>query len=74
MLQLVQPEIRHGGGFKVVVHRHHAAFVFEFVQHFLASLQRPGLIFQIKCVLRLLLAARRVVGFAAFFIWPSTNY
>jgi hypothetical protein len=31
MLQLVQPQIRHGGGFTVIVHRHHAAFVFEFV-------------------------------------------
>ena len=35
MLQLVQSEVRHGGGFKVIVHRHHAAFVFKFV----ASLQ-----------------------------------
>jgi hypothetical protein len=31
MLQLVQTKVRHGGGFQVVVHRHHAAFVFEFV-------------------------------------------
>src|SRR5438309_11839431 len=35
MLQLVQTEIRHGGGFKVIVHRHYAAFVFKAV----ASLQ-----------------------------------
>jgi prenyltransferase beta subunit len=31
MLQLVQTQICHGGGFTVIVYRHHAAFVFEFV-------------------------------------------
>jgi hypothetical protein len=39
MLQLVQTQIRHGGGFKVIVHRHDTAFVFEFVGlHFLSLL------------------------------------
>jgi hypothetical protein len=32
MLQLVQSQIRHGGGFTVIVYRHHAAFVFKLVE------------------------------------------
>jgi hypothetical protein len=31
MLQLMQTQICHGGGFTVIVHRHHTAFVLEFV-------------------------------------------
>jgi hypothetical protein len=50
----VQTKIRHGGGFKVIVHRHYAAFVFKAV----ASLQTaqifsPGRMYFCACCLLL---------------------
>src|SRR5438128_1017708 len=37
MLQLVQSQVGHGGGFTVIVYRHHPAFVLKFVGlHFLS--------------------------------------